>query len=348
MNDLAVIVPAFRPTETLFNLVSQLACSSTSTLIIIVDDGSEDSFRSVFERCGKLPQVTILRHRDNMGKGAALKTGFDHVLCLLPDCIGVITADADGQHSPKDIARVAKRFTQESDSLVLGTRRFGLGVPLRSRFGNELSRHIVRLLIGHRLDDTQTGLRAIPRSLLPALMNVRSNHYEFELDMLIVCKHTGCRITQEPIDTIYVDDNQSSHFNPLRDSLKISFVLLRFGTLSLATALLDNVLFGIAYRAGLGIGAAQMVARTGAVLFNYNLARKAVFLSTERHNILLPRYLANVVLSGILSYTLIHYLVGHFGMHVFLSKAFAETLLFPVNFIIQRDIVFVRRTDRAP
>jgi putative flippase GtrA len=289
-----------------------------------------------------------LRHATNRGKGAALKTGFEYVLSRLPKCIGVITADADGQHSAEDVARIAERFAQDKSSLLLGVRRFSSEVPLRSRVGNRISRWLVRFLIGHNLQDTQTGLRAIPRSLLADLVRITSNHYEFELDMLIACKHSGYRILQEPIDTIYIDNNRSSHFNPLRDSLKIYFVLLRFGSLSLATTLLDNLLFGIAYMSGTGIAAAQIIARIGASSFNYTRARRAVFLSNEKHSILIPRYLANVAVSGLVSYALIRYLVNGFGISVFWCKAIAETLLFVVNFIIQREMVFVRHTTGYP
>ena len=341
----AVVIPAYRPSNSLVELAARLTIALTGPLVI-VDDGSGPAFAPIFDQCAALPGVTVLTHAINLGKGAALKTGFNHILCSWPDSAGVVTADADGQHAVADIARLAARLEQDPGALILGVRRFQGDVPLRSRVGNILSRHIVRVLIGHDLADTQTGLRAIPSVLLPELLRIRSDGYEFELDMLIACKHKGYPVAQTPIETIYIDGNKSSHFNPLRDSLKIYFVLFRFGALSLLTALLDNALFAVAYLASGGLAHSQFLARLGALIFNYTAARRAVFLSQEQHKRVLPKYLLNVAFSGVCSYFLIRLLMDKFGIGVFWAKAAAETVLFLVNFLVQRDFVFTSDTTQ--
>jgi hypothetical protein len=106
----------------------------------------------------------------NPGKGAALKTGINYILCEFPDALGVVTADADGQHHPEDILRVAGRLASDRESLILGVRSLRSTVPLHSRIGKRITRSLVWLPIGQRLSDTQTGLRAIPRSLLSELL----------------------------------------------------------------------------------------------------------------------------------------------------------------------------------
>lgn len=346
MHRVAAVIPAYRPSAALAELASRLSQALTGP-VVIVDDGSGPAFAPIFDQCSALPGVTVLTHAINLGKGAALKTGFNHVLCTWPDCAGVVTADADGQHAVEDIVRVAAQLEKNPGALILGVRKFQRDVPLRSRVGNILSRYIVRVLIGHDLADTQTGLRAIPNALLPQLLRIRSDGYEFELDMLIACKHKGYLVVQTPIETIYIDGNKCSHFNPLRDSLKIYFVLFRFGALSLLTALLDNALFAIAYLASGGLAYSQFLARLGALIFNYTAARRAVFLSREQHKRVLPKYLLNVALSGVCSYLLIRLLMDKIGLGVFWSKAAAETVLFLVNFLVQRDFVFTSNKNAA-
>jgi len=340
--NLAVLIPALRPGLPLVDLVRELARSPVER-IVVVDDGSGPEFRHRFAECEQLPRVEVLQHAVNLGKGAALKTGINHILCAYPDLAGVVTADADGQHQAGDVLRVARRLILQPDSLVLGSREFGPRTPWRNRGGNVLTRGLVRLLIGHTLKDTQTGLRGMPRSLTPHLLGIASSGFEFELDMLIAAKHQGCAVIEEDIRGIYPPGERSSHFNPLFDSLRIYFVLLRFSALSLATAAVDNLVFFMSYAATGSVIQSQVVGRTAAVLFNYGAARRAVFLSRERHFILLPRYLLLVLASGAASYTLIQALRSGLAFPVMAAKITAESLLFIANFAIQRDFVFQRR-----
>jgi putative flippase GtrA len=166
--------------------------------------------------------------------------------------------------------------------------------------------------------------------------------------MLIACKHLGYPIREVPIRTIYVDGNRSSHFDPVRDSMRIYFVLLRFSFVSLATALLDNVMFFAAFGLTGVVWQSQAAGRLVALLFNYWMARRAVFLTRLPHGATLPRYLALVVASGVTSYLLLTSLVAQFGMPVAQAKILAESLLFLANFAIQRDFVFVRRAGTSP
>lgn len=342
--NVVAVIPAYHPGETLPQLVAELSAGGILG-IVVVDDGSGARFDEVFESCRRVPRVHVLRHAVNLGKGAALKTGFNHTLCTFPDCEGVVTADADGQHLAEDVLRVAQKLTERPDSMVLGVREFTSEVPFRNRFGNILTRHVVHLLIGRKISDTQTGLRGIPRSLLPRLLKIASNGYEFELDMLIAGKHQGCAVVEESVNTIYMDSNRTSHFNPLRDSMRIYFVLTRFGLLSFLTACVDNLVFFAFFAWSGSVIQAQVAGRSVAVLFNYGAARKAVFLSHERHRTVLPKYLLLVLASGLVSYSLIEFLRSVLPVGVFWAKIGAESFLFVVNFVIQRDFVFTRRQN---
>jgi putative flippase GtrA len=308
--------------------------------IIVVDDGSGPEFDDCFRA---LDGVLLVRHAVNLGKGAALKTGLNEALVKFPGCTGVVTADADGQHDPNDIMRVAAELHAADGALVLGVRDFGPDTPWKSRFGNNLTRVLMGLMVGQKLADTQTGLRGIPARLIPHLLRLPSSGYEFEMDMLIACKHQGCPVQQVPIRTIYEDGNRGSHFHPLRDSMRIYFLLFRFSVLALSTAVLDNVIFAAAF-AGTGrVGLSQIAGRLVAMIFNYSGARSAVFQSRQRHAEVLPKYVALVVCNGLLSYAAIQFLIAHTTWGAIYAKILAEGVLFLANFAIQRDFVFTRR-----
>ncbi len=226
-----VIIPAYNPSFVLIEVLQSLTKGGIAA-IVLIDDGSALEHRDLFARAAAFPQVRLLRHDINRGKGAALKTGIRFVLEHFPSLAGIVTADADSQHHPDDILRIVRSLESNKATLVMGARTFEGGIPLRSLIGNLLTRHIVNVLLGRRLADTQTGLRGIPASILPRLLELQSNRYEFELEMLLLAHGLLVPILEEPIRTIYEKGNQSSHFRPLVDSLKIYRVLLRFNPVS--------------------------------------------------------------------------------------------------------------------
>jgi len=339
---LVVVIPAYRPGRALIDLVKTLSATAGHT-IVVVDDGSGPESEAIFAEVRQIGNVQVIPHAINMGKGAALKTAINLSLCVYQDAIGVVTVDADGQHDPADVLRVCKRFQAEPDALVLGVRDFCGAVPARSRIGNAITRRALRVVVGQNVADSQTGLRAIPTFLLPMLLKVGSPGYEFELDMLIAAKHLGVRVIEQPIRTIYQDGNRSSHFQPVRDSMRIYFVLLRFTFISVLTAILDNAVFFLCFRVTRSILLAQAVARLASILFNYNVARRAVFHSDGRHSVLFPRYVALVIVNATISYAGIRLLIRVSPLGVFPAKILIESLLFIANFAIQRDFVFTRR-----
>lgn len=341
-----VLIPAYKPAEHLVRLVEDLAARGV-TAIVVVDDGGGPDYKAVFDRIAGRDEVHILRHAVNLGKGAALKTGMNYAMVRFPECVGVVTADADGQHHPDDIVRVAEKLEANPRSLVMGVRSFGKDVPARSKIGNNVTAVLMRLLVGQKLGDTQTGLRGVPAGLIPHLLRMPSSGYEFELDMLIACKHQSCPIVEQPIRTIYLDGNQSSHFHPVFDSMRIYFLLFRFGTLSFLTALLDNAVFATLYSATGHIGQSQIVARALATAFNYISARRAVFHSQQKHAAVLPKFLLLVACNGLISYGIIEFLHFSLGVATVSAKLMAEGALFIANFAIQRDFVFTRRPNKA-
>jgi len=255
----------------------------------------------------------------------------------------VVTADADGQHDPEDILRVALKLQAHPEALVMGVRTWDKSAPWKSRVGNLATRMLLYMMIGQKLSDTQTGLRGVPSALIPHLLQTSSGGYEFELDMLIACKHRALPILEVPIRTIYLDGNRDTHFRPVLDSMKIYFLLFRFATLSLLTALIDNVVFILTLNATASIPQSQIVGRSCGMIFNYVGARGLVFHSQQAQSTVLPKYVLLVAGNGFLSYALIRWLQDSWDWQTVPAKLLAETSLFAVNFVLQRDFVFTRR-----
>ena len=333
-----VVIPAYQPTPLLAALVEDL--SADDRPIVVVDDGSSPECAATFSRVAACRNVVVLVHAVNLGKGQALKTAFNHVLLATSaDTVGVVTADADGQHLAADIRRVADRLETGSRALVLGSRRFEGRVPLRSRVGNVLTRAVFRLLLGKTLTDTQTGLRGIPRAFLAELLQLEAGRYEFELEMLVRATERRIPIEEVTIQTVY-GSFAKSHFNPLRDSLRIYFVFLRFTGLSMVTAAIDYTVFTLAYLTGRSILPAFIAARVVAGAFNFTANRIVVFRSHGGVPAEAGRYALLVAALMTVSYVLVTAMVRVLGMNVFAAKIIAEGGLFLASFAVQNLVVF--------
>lgn len=332
-----IIIPAYKPDSALLELVSELQAYDVE--MIIVNDGSGDLYLPVFDALQPLNRVTVLHHAINLGKGQALKTAFNYFLTHYSDSPGVVTADADGQHLTNDIMNIASGLTKQPHALWLGARAFKKGVPLRSRFGNNLTKWVFRLLIGKALQDTQTGLRGIPRDFLRTLLKTNSIGYDFELDMLISASTQKIPMREITIETVYKDENKSSHFNPLVDSLKIYFVFIRFLVFSILSGLLDFFAFTFAFMICGNILLSESLARIFSGTCNFLLNKELVFKSKQN---VLPealKYTLLCLVNLVFSYGLISSLV-YLGANVYASKMIALIGLFFANFAIQKLLVF--------
>jgi len=238
-----ILVPAYEPGDSLVRIVRELRDDSPWSIVLVVDDGSGPAYAPVFD-AARAQGAEVIGYNRNRGKGYALRTGFRHVLAHYPD-EAVVTADSDGQHRVVDIVRVAERVSAQVDgppAIVLGGRRFAGEVPLRSRFGNSVSRVAFRLAAGLRIGDTQTGLRGFSAGTLPWALTVGGDRFEYETRMLLATREAGIGIEEIEIDTVYLEHNASSHFRPVVDSIRVMRPLLTFAAVSLGSFLLDLVL----------------------------------------------------------------------------------------------------------
>ena len=333
-----MLIPAWEPEERLLALVQELATAGFGA-VLVVDDGSSAACAVVFEAVSRVERVHMLRHATNLGKGRALKTGINYFLNELPELTGLVTADADGQHTPADIVRVAGALLHAHGRLVLGTRGFAENVPLRSRFGNVLTRQIFRLATGAKLGDTQTGLRGFSRAMLPSLLTLEGERYEYEMTVLAHLCSDGRRPLEVPIETVYIDGNRSSHFDPVRDSMRIYYVLLRFFASSAIAAVIDFAGFSITFALTHNILTSMIVGRVSS-LANFALNRRFVFQSGGPLPMALLRYYLLVAGIAAVSYGAICGLTEYLGWNVFVTKLLVETVLSLASFSIQRTLVF--------
>ena len=340
---LAVLIPAWQPERRLVDLARALLAAGFGR-VVVVDDGSRAECAPVFADLEAIEHVTVLRHAANLGKGRALKTGFNFLLNLTATgeaIAGVVTADADGQHTAEDITRVGEALAGSDVSPVLGMRSFAGDVPLRSRVGNLLTRRVFAFLTGTELTDTQTGLRGLPLRALPALLTLDGERYEYEMTMLAHLCRSGPRPREVPIATVYFEGNRGSHFDPVWDSMRIWFVLLRFYASSLLAAGLDLLLFTICFWMTGAVLLSVVVGRLSS-LVNFWVNRRFVFGSRGALRGPLWRYYTLAVLVGAASYGLILTLHSYARWPVLASKVSVDVLLSLVSFSAQRTFVFRR------
>ncbi|MBN1226204.1 MAG: bifunctional glycosyltransferase family 2/GtrA family protein [Deltaproteobacteria bacterium] len=345
MNQITLLIPAYKPSDRLISLIKdlqQLDSHKIINTILIVDDGNDKSFDNVFCEVSKYKNVLVIKHAVNLGKGAALKTGFNYILTHFPDVPCIVTADADGQHAPEDILNVAEESIKKQGQYILGVRAFQKDVPLRSKLGNVLTKLIFLFLTGIKLSDTQTGLRSWPAQFAKEALKIPLNRYDFEMECLLRSK---LKTHEVPIRTIYEKNNKTSHFNPLFDSMRIYFLLVRFASSSLLTSLSDFMVFAIAYKSNNNILYSIILARFFSVNINFIINKDFVFHHKGSAYIPIIKFYTAAVFMGSLSYFIINTIANHFMHNVILVKFFTEMCLFVFSFLLQREFIFPKKFD---
>lgn len=336
---MTILIPSYEPDERLISLIHKLKEASDAP-ILVVDDGSGENYRGIFDSVEKAG-CTVLTHRINQGKGSALKTGFDYVR-QHGESDGVVCADSDGQHLPGDILRLTKAVRENRNHIVLGSRQFTGKVPLRSRFGNFATRMVFALATGKPIQDTQTGLRGYSSDMLDWLCQVPGDRFEYEMNMLLEAPNAGYDLVEVPIDTIYLDDNKSSHFRPLADSARIYFPFLKFATSSGFAAILDFTLLFLLQWLTSNLFVSVIGARICSSIFNYTMNRRFVFAKGKGAAVRksLPRYFSLVIVIVLLNYGMLHLLHENIGVPLIVAKLVTEASLFIFSYWTQRKFVY--------
>ena len=359
LSNISVVLPSLDPDEKLTAVIDGLLEYGFSHIILVNDGSKPENLHFFTDAAQAHPEIQLLNHEVNRGKGAALKTAFSWFLKNRPDGLGVVTVDGDNQHHPAD-TRACCEHMLETGHITLGCRDFSLPqVPARSRFGNRTTSFVFRLFCGIRLSDTQTGLRAFPRDTLEFLCGVAGDRFEYETNMLLEMKTAGLPFDEVKIRTVYIEENKSSHFNPLKDSWRIYKLILahffRYTLSSIASAVLDIGLFSLFTRlfsssfTGLALDAAATgLARLLSSLFNFFLNKKLVFRSGvatgtaifRYYALAVPMMLAQALLTD--GFTALLKLKQGSLLHT-LVYALVMTALYFVSYSIQQRWVFANK-----
>ena len=340
-----IVIPAYQPDEKLTDVVDTLI-AKTKFPIVVVDDGSREDCQPLFSALAEREQVTVLHHEVNRGKGAAMKTAFQYIYDHCLEAEGVITVDADGQHLPDDVLRVAETFHAHRDALVTGSRRFTGKVPFKSRAGNAITRFVFAISTGVKVYDTQTGLRAFSRENIPRMLSLKGDRYEYEISQLLYCCREMIPVVEVPIETVYIEDNASSHFRALRDGWRIYKMILMFVSSSLLSFLLEYILFLLltwltrnwALTSSMFFSTA--VSRVLSSIFNYLYNKQLVFETANKTSFLRYTVLALFIFGC--HYGLLYLFTVLCGIPEWIAYVIVQLIVYPMSFVLQRKFVFVK------
>lgn len=211
-----IILPAYNEANYLPKLLKELKNSKYP--FVIIDDGSSDSTTTIARRY--TPHV--LRHRINLGKGAALRTGCEYAFHHL-NAEAVIFMDSDDQHSVAEVAHFHQAL-KEGHQMILGVRAFDSSMPLFRIMGNRLSSFLVLLLFGRYIPDIPSGYKAMTKSMYQRL-KLSATGYNIELEIAVKLARARLPFHTIPITTIYHDLERG--FHPL-DGLSMLLDLLKW------------------------------------------------------------------------------------------------------------------------
>lgn len=357
----AIVLPSLDPDAKFRGVVEGLVNKGFEH-IVIVNDGSAEENLHWFEEAAQYENCVVLHHEVNKGKGRALKNAFNYVVENLPEVEGLITIDGDGQHLLEDIVACGERMLETGDGVVLGCRDFNQpGIPPRSVAGNKTTSRFFRLLFNIKLADTQTGLRAIPAKYLRDFCQIDGERFEYETNMLLNMKRMGIPFIEQPIATVYDPDDYSSHYNAVKDSIRIFKVMFKFLTTGsgfryvisgVLSWLLDNLLYFGLMSSGVGLGLAvasasiksQVIARVLSSVFNFNMNTFYVFHSKENYWKAMLKYYCLCVVQTFVSVVCLTGLVSALNISAPLVativKVVLEIVIMLLSYYIQKKWVF--------
>ena len=345
MEDIVIVIPSYKPDrEIMMDFIKEVKDNFKN--IVVVDDGSGEEYSQFYENL-KNEGIVVLKHYVNLGKGRGIKTAFNYILNNYPNIIGAVTADCDGQHYVKDIINCANKLKEDPNKLVIGYRNFNeKQVPFKSKFGNKITRGIFNVFVGIKITDTQSGLRAYGRKKMANFMQIKGERYEFETNMLIECKQRDIQIAEIPISTVYIRNNSLSHFNAIKDSLMIYKLFIKYIISSLSSFILDILLFtmfvnilpefnlnGITH-----IVIATIIARIISALYNFLINAKVVFKNKNKVSII--KYFILCIVQMFISAFTVSSIFKLLNVNVTIIKVIVDTIIFIINFVIQREWVF--------
>lgn len=342
MKNRIALIPSYEPDDALLKVVTELL--ENSFTVVVVNDGSSEQYNEIFNKLPK--EVHYLAYEVNQGKGHALKHGFSYIKDHFDEDTIIVTLDSDGQHRVADAMKICD-VCEENNGIVLGSRFFGKGTPRKSRFGNFMARMTFLISTRHKIYDTQTGLRAFDYSLLERLIGIKGERYEYEMNVLLDAVRHNIPLKEERIETIYINDNAGTHYNPFKDTLRIFKEVIKFSLSSLIGFLVDYAAFTLLTLIPVSWEhwtlACNVIARVISASVNFTINYKLVFKSKEKVWIAILKYALLAVFILGCNTALLWLLVEKAGMNKYLAKVIVEITMFITSWLVQRLFVFRKK-----
>ena len=284
----------------------------------------------------------VVNHETNKGYGKALKTGNQYFIDNYSEdktVKGIIHCDCDGQHAIQDVNKCYELLIKNDKSLIVGQRNFDLEhIPFKSKIGNILTSIIFKLFFGIKINDTQCGLRGISSDVVYFSTNIDSDGYAYTSQLLIEAEKEKINIILFPIETIYINNNETTHFNPLKDSIKIYAVIFKYLLSSLSASIVDLIVFSILFNK-LGIITSTYLARIVSSIYTFIINKSLVFNSKDnRYQV--PKYIALCILIVCLSAFFTNTLTLKLRINPTIVKVVVDTSLFFLSYYIQKKMIF--------
>jgi len=217
LSKVCILIPAYNESAQIGQLVRSLR--SKGHVPVVVDDGSQDNTAEEARSAG----ADVITHERNMGKGVSLKTGIEYILKEGYDA--VLIMDGDAQHSADDIQKFVVLADKRHDTFIIGNRMDDTkNMPIERKLTNKFMSYIVSRICGQNIPDSQCGFRLIKRKLLEKI-DIESERFEVESELLIKASRAGADIISVPIETFYGEEE--SKINPFRDTFRFVIFLLK-------------------------------------------------------------------------------------------------------------------------
>ena len=212
-----VVIPAFEAAQTIGEVVRHVRANGWP--VIVVDDGSSDRTAAIASERGAF----VISHLHNVGKGAALRTGFEYALRSRYD--GVVTMDGDGQHDAAEILQLVHAGEIQHAGIVVGNRMTnGASMPPVRRWTNVVMSRTISMMVRQTIPDSQCGFRFIRKEVLESVP-LRTHRFEIESELLLAAASRRWKIVSVPVRSIY--QHHSSHIHPLNDGIRFLRLVLR-------------------------------------------------------------------------------------------------------------------------
>ena len=368
------LIPAYKPNIQLLEFVKGIEEHGMDCLI--VNDGSGEAYLFLFHKIERETEARVLSFPENRGKGAALKAGLEYLQkenAGLQGDFTIITLDADGQHLLKDALNLLSVSEEKKDTLILGSRTQSKDSPLRSRIGNGITKEVFNLCTGVEVKDTQTGMRAFSGKMIPEMLTIPGERYEYEMNVLLFLAKEGVLMEEVPIETVYINDNAESHFDTVKDSYRIYKQILKFSASSLLSFLADFLLYSFFFLITGGLFVSNFLARVISLHLNFFLNKTMVFSGEEdieeskkrientkvqkgtKWNLSALKsfkkeeyfsYIGLAAFIFIINSFILSGIVGSLGMNPYLAKILTEGLLFCLSYFVQKKWIFEKNSSK--